>query len=160
MSRGEPAVAEIADLVTELLVPLAQGDDAKVQALLERYQGACDPWPGGSSSIGPAQDRHDLPPVAAVDNRQSLADAGTVYPGRGPRQHMWASMVVREHPGVATGRPPSPRAGRAAGGARGWPGSGLVTHEFFGAASAEQAAAALAALGDAEAHLWSPPATS
>ena len=30
-------VAELADVVTELLVPLAQGDDEKVQALLERY---------------------------------------------------------------------------------------------------------------------------
>lgn len=33
-------VAELTDVVTELLVPLAQGDDEKVQALLERYHGS------------------------------------------------------------------------------------------------------------------------
>ena len=33
-------VAELVDVVTELLVPLAQGDEEKVQALLERYHGS------------------------------------------------------------------------------------------------------------------------
>ena len=33
-------VAELVDVVTELLVPLAQGDEAKAQALLERYHGS------------------------------------------------------------------------------------------------------------------------
>ena len=33
-------VAELVDVVTELLAPMAQGDDEKVQALLERYHGS------------------------------------------------------------------------------------------------------------------------
>jgi len=33
-------VAELVDVVTELLVPMAKGDDEKVQALLERYHGS------------------------------------------------------------------------------------------------------------------------
>ena len=33
-------VAELVDVVTELLVPMAQGDHEKVQELLERYHGS------------------------------------------------------------------------------------------------------------------------
>jgi hypothetical protein len=33
-------VAELVDVVTELLVPLARGEDEKVQELLERYHGS------------------------------------------------------------------------------------------------------------------------
>lgn len=87
-------------------------------------------------------------------NRSSLNEQGVLYPGTGPRQHMWASLVVREHPGLAK---------RSAGvtaswddivdQVSAWPGTSLISHEFFGTATAEQAAAAVAALGDAEVHL-------
>ena len=87
-------------------------------------------------------------------NRAALAEQDVLYPGRAPRQHMWASMVVREHPGVANRQPAvaSSWSGLLEQLAE-WPGTGLVSHEFFGAATAAQAAAALEALGDAEVHL-------
>lgn len=90
-------------------------------------------------------------------NREALAAQDLLFPGRGPRQHMWASMVVREHPGVPNRQPAvaTSWAGLLEE-LEAWPGTGLVSHEFFGAASAEQAAAALAALGEpggTEVHL-------
>jgi len=87
-------------------------------------------------------------------NREALAAQDLLYPGRGPRQHMWASMVVRDHPGVANRQPAVATSwDRLLEELAAWPGSALVSHEFFGAATAEQAAKALAALGDAEVHL-------
>jgi hypothetical protein len=90
-------------------------------------------------------------------NREALAAQDFLYPGRGPRQHMWASMVVREHPGVPNRQPAVASSwDRLLEELAAWPGNALVSHEFFGAATAEQAAAALAALGDSgdtEVHL-------
>lgn len=87
-------------------------------------------------------------------NRAALAEQGLVYPGPRRREHMWASMVVREHPGLQRRNP------RAVGA---WarlleqveeaPEAALISHEFFGAASAEQAKRALSDLGDVEVHL-------
>lgn len=81
-------------------------------------------------------------------NRAALAEQGVLYPGRAPRQHMWASMVVREHPGVANRQPAVATSWSGLLEQLGeWPGTGLVSHEFFGAATAGQAASAIAALG-------------
>ena len=87
-------------------------------------------------------------------NRSALAEQGVLYPGTGPRQHMWASLVVREHPGLSK---------RSAGVVSSWddlvdevsqwPGTSLISHEFFGTATTEQAGAAVSALGEAEVHL-------
>ncbi|NYD40977.1 hypothetical protein [Nocardioides panaciterrulae] len=90
-------------------------------------------------------------------NRAALAEQDLLYPGRSPRQHMWASMVVREHPGVANRQPAVASSWSQLLAQLGdWAGTGLVSHEFFGAATAAQASAALAAIeagGEVEVHL-------
>ena len=88
------------------------------------------------------------------ENRPALAAQGIVYPGVRRREHMWSTLVVRERPGLERRNP------RAAGA---WarlleqveaaPDGALISHEFFGAASAEQAKRALADLGEVEAHV-------
>ena len=88
------------------------------------------------------------------ENRPALAEQGIVYPGVRRREHLWSSVVVRERPGLERRNP------RAAGA---WarlleqveaaPDGALISHEFLGAASAEQAKRALADLGDVEAHV-------
>lgn len=80
-------------------------------------------------------------------NRELLAERGLVVPGAERRDHLWASRTVREDRHHA----------KASAHQRGaWQrvldqlhassGTGLVSHEFFAAASAEQARAMVAAL--------------
>lgn len=87
-------------------------------------------------------------------NRALLAPQGVLFPGSSRRQHMWASMVVREHPGLANR---NPNAARAWDGlleeVGAWEGTAVVSHEFFGAATEEQAGRALERLGDTEVDL-------
>lgn len=87
-------------------------------------------------------------------NRDRLRQAGVVVPGDRRTDHLWASREVREDPHQER----APEAHRTA-----WtrlrrelsssPGTGLISHEFFAAASPRQARAMVAALGDAEAHV-------
>jgi hypothetical protein len=87
-------------------------------------------------------------------NREALAERGVVYPGVRRREHMWASMVVREHPGLARRNPRAQGAwARLLEQVQAAPDAALISHEFFGAASAEQAKRALTDLGDVEVHL-------
>ncbi|WP_028659708.1 hypothetical protein [Nocardioides insulae] len=80
-------------------------------------------------------------------NRDRLAEQGILFPGRSRRQHMRASMVVREHPGVDSRAKDAARAwDDLVSEIAAWPGTALVSHEFFGAATAEQAARALGRL--------------
>ena len=86
-------------------------------------------------------------------NRQALAEQGVLYPG-GPREHLWASLSVRERPGLAQRNPEAEGAWtRVVEQLADWEGDGLVSHEFFGSASAEQAQRALAAVAPAETHV-------
>ncbi|WP_181312350.1 hypothetical protein [Nocardioides campestrisoli] len=87
-------------------------------------------------------------------NRDRLRADGLVVPGRERRDHLWASRVVREDPHLDR----HPAHHRSA-----WqrlreelataPGTGLVSHEFFAAASRAQARAAVEALAPAEVHV-------
>ena len=87
-------------------------------------------------------------------NRGALRERGIVVPGAERRDHLWASRTVREEPQQER----APEQHRTA-----WarlcaelgstPGTGLISHEFFAAASAEQAAAMVAALPTEEVHL-------
>ena len=87
-------------------------------------------------------------------NRGALRERGIVVPGAERRDHLWASRTVREEPQQER----APEHHRTA-----WarlcaelgstPGTGLISHEFFAAASAEQAAAMVAALPTEEVHL-------
>jgi hypothetical protein len=87
-------------------------------------------------------------------NRDLLRERGVVVPGSERRDHLWASRTVREEAGQAR----APERHRTA-----WDrirhelastsGTGLVSHEFFAAASAPQATAMVEALAPAEVHL-------
>jgi hypothetical protein len=87
-------------------------------------------------------------------NEAELRRQGVLLPGASTREHLWASGVVREDPKLA-------RRGPAAAGAwdrivaelRDWPGTAVVSHEFFAAASAEQAVRAMTRLDGAEVHV-------
>lgn len=78
------------------------------------------------------------------NNRTRLAEQGVLFPGRSRRQHMRASMVVREHPKVAERGHDAPMTwADLLTEIAEWPGTALITHEFFGGATAEQAARAI-----------------
>jgi hypothetical protein len=87
-------------------------------------------------------------------NRDRLRRAGVVVPGDRRADHLWASREVREDPHQER----APELHRTA-----WTrirhelasssGTGLISHEFFAAASARQASDMVSALGDAEVHV-------
>ncbi|MEZ5091609.1 hypothetical protein [Nocardioides sp.] len=86
-------------------------------------------------------------------NRKALAEQGVLFPG-GPREHLWASLSVRERPGLAQRNPEAEGAwDRVVEALAAWDGDALVSHEFLGSASAEQAQRAVAAVAPAEAHV-------
>lgn len=87
-------------------------------------------------------------------NRAALRRAGVVVPGAERRDHLWASRTVRNDRHATT----APHEHRTA-----WPrlieelaatpGTGLISHEFFAAASRKQARAMVEALPCEEVHL-------
>ena len=87
-------------------------------------------------------------------NRDRLRQAGVVVPGSTRRDHLWASREVRGDPHLHR----APERHRTA-----WTrlrrelasssGTGLISHEFFAAASGRQARDLVTALGDAEVHV-------
>lgn len=87
-------------------------------------------------------------------NREALEAQGLRLPGVGRREHLWSSRIIREDPAFENhsenrrGAWDRLRADVAA-----WPGTALISHEFFAAASAEQAARMVADLAPAEVHL-------
>jgi hypothetical protein len=87
-------------------------------------------------------------------NRGALREQGVLLPGFGPRQHLWASCVVREEPRIDRRHPDARHAWRRlVGQAADWPDTVLISHEFFSGASEAQVRRALADLGDAEVHV-------
>jgi hypothetical protein len=87
-------------------------------------------------------------------HRKELADAGLLVPGRERRDHLWASLVVRDDPRVGRRNAMAPEAWSVLlEETRGWAGDVLISHEFFCAASADQAARVLGDLAPAEVHL-------
>lgn len=87
-------------------------------------------------------------------NRDAVRRQGLLLPGRERRDHLWASRVVREQEG---------RRARPAREQRAWQrilddvaaadGDVLISHEFFAAASPEQARAMVQQLTPAEVHV-------
>lgn len=80
-------------------------------------------------------------------NRELLAERGLVVPGAERRDHLWASREVRQDPNHA--RASAHQRGawkRVLDELRTRPGTGLISHEFFAAASPEQARAMVEAL--------------
>ncbi len=87
-------------------------------------------------------------------NKGALLEQGLLLPGESAREHMRASVVVREHPGLAN-RLPEVRESwdSIVAEVNQFHGTALISHEFFGAASRDQAASALSRFGDAEVQL-------
>lgn len=81
-------------------------------------------------------------------NKRTLAEQGILLPGRRPVDHMWATLVVRERPDLSSRRPQARTSWtRILEQVHAHEGPAIISHEFFGAASAEQAARAIADLG-------------
>jgi hypothetical protein len=88
------------------------------------------------------------------NNHEELRRQGVLLPGDSNRQHLWASCVVREDPTIDRRGPQAPYAwDRLLGEVNEWEGTAVITHEFFAAASADQAAGAVAAFNDADVHV-------
>ena len=88
-------------------------------------------------------------------NREVLEEQGLRLPGDERREHYWATRVIREEaPFLARGTERQLgtwerlRADVAA-----WPGTALISHEFFASATPEQAARMVADLAPAEIHV-------
>jgi len=87
-------------------------------------------------------------------NREVLERQQLRLPGEARHEHLWTTRIVREDPAFEKfnehrrGAWERLRADVAA-----WPGTSLISHEFFAAASAEQAARMVEALAPAEVHL-------
>ncbi len=87
-------------------------------------------------------------------SKDALRKEGVLLPGFGPRQHLWASCVVREEPRLERRHPDAQFAWeRLVAETKKWPDAALISHEFFCGASAEQVERAVADLGDAEVHV-------
>lgn len=84
-------------------------------------------------------------------SREQLRSEGLLLPGTERRDHLWASRVVRGADGIAN-RPERERTSweRLCAELAAWDGDGLVSHEFFAAASPEQAATMVEALAPAQ----------
>ena len=87
-------------------------------------------------------------------NRDELARQGVLLPGDSHRQHLWASGVVREDPLLTRRSPDAVHAwDRLVTDINAWERTAVITHEFFAAASTEQARRAAGALEGAEVHV-------
>ena len=87
-------------------------------------------------------------------HRDELAEQGLLVPGRERRDHYWASRLVREDPQFEHANARQRGAwDRIRAEVAEWSGTALVSHEFFAAASAAQAARMVEQLAPAEVHL-------
>lgn len=86
--------------------------------------------------------------------RDQMRAEGVLLPGRERRDHLWASRLVREEV-VADELPEKQHTAwdRLRAEIAEWPGTAVVSHEFFAAASAEQAHRMIEELAPAEVHL-------
>lgn len=88
-------------------------------------------------------------------NRGVLETQGVRLPGRARREHLWASRAVRESARQLQrrGERQSRAWGRLCEDVAAWSGTSIISHEFFAAASAEQARRVVRDLAPAEVHL-------
>jgi hypothetical protein len=88
------------------------------------------------------------------NNREVLEGQKLRLPGAERRAHLWASRIIREDPMVENASDLRRNTWkRLRADIAEWPGDALISHEFFAAASAEQAARMVADLAPAEVHL-------
>lgn len=87
-------------------------------------------------------------------NAARLRAEGVLLPAGGHKDHRWGSLVVRED-GRLRHRQATARGAweRIVADVRAWPGTAVVSHEFYGGASADQALRAVESLGADDVHL-------
>ena len=87
-------------------------------------------------------------------HRKKLRGQGLLFPGDRRADHLWGSMEVRDDPSVKRRRSEAPGAWqRLVSAAAAWPQTVLISHEFYGAATPQQAARALRDLAPARVEL-------
>jgi hypothetical protein len=87
-------------------------------------------------------------------SRAPLEGQGVLLPGEARHDHLWATRIVREDPQFRTANEHRQGAWRRMlDDMAGWDGDAVISHEFFAAASQEQAAKMVAQLAPAEVHL-------
>lgn len=86
-------------------------------------------------------------------NREALREQGVLYPGTTARDHLHASQVVREVTKHPRRQDRVEAWDRLVGELAEWPGVGIISHEFFGMATEEQARVAIERLAPAEVHI-------
>lgn len=90
----------------------------------------------------------------AWPGRERLREAGLLLPGARKSDHLFSSMIVRDDPGIARRGPGASEAwDRVRADVAAWSGDSLVSHEFFCAASQEQAVRMAEQLAPAEVHV-------
>ena len=87
-------------------------------------------------------------------DRERMRAQGVLLPGRERRDHLWTTRIIREDPNLPTYEQ---RVHESWGVLKqeiaAWPGTALISHEFFAGAAPEQAARMVAELAPAEVHL-------
>lgn len=87
-------------------------------------------------------------------NRRALRRAGLLVPGTRRADHFYGSLVVREDPNISSRNEHAPTAwARILDQVRRWDGDAVISHEFYGAASAAQTASAIEDLAPAHVHI-------
>ena len=87
-------------------------------------------------------------------NRPLLEEQQVRLPGTARYEHLWATRIIREDPAFENANEHRRSAWeRLRADVAEWPGTALISHEFFAAASTEQAARMVADLAPAEVHL-------
>jgi hypothetical protein len=87
-------------------------------------------------------------------HRDELRAAGLLVPGRERRDHLWASLVVRELPEAESRDPRAPQSWDVVKTeTAAYDGDVVISHEFFCSASQEQAQRMIEELSPAEVHL-------
>ena len=87
-------------------------------------------------------------------DRERMRAQGVLLPGRERRDHLWTTRIIREDPNLPTYEERVRESwGVLKAEIAAWPGTALISHEFFAGADAEQAARMVAELAPAEVHL-------
>jgi hypothetical protein len=87
-------------------------------------------------------------------DRDRMRAQGVLLPGRERRDHLWTTRVIRADPNLPTYEERVRESwGVLKAEIAAWPGTAVISHEFFAGAAPEQAAGMVADLAPAEVHL-------
>jgi hypothetical protein len=87
-------------------------------------------------------------------DRERMRAQGVLLPGRERRDHLWTTRIIREDPNLPTYEERVLESwGVLKAEIAAWPGTALISHEFFAGADPDQAARMVAELAPAEVHL-------